>query len=246
MMGGAWRVLVIAGIARSALAQDDSTGRRTEIAGLLTVTTKGISTIPSFTLGKPAAILDVSIARRGLSFEPQFRVGLDGKPWSFLFWGRYRLLQRERVRVDVGAHPALNFRMTPVTVGGVSRNVIVARRFLAGELSPSYALSRSVSIGTYYLYSYGMEEDVTRHTHFVSLRVNLTTVGVPARYVVRFTPQAYYLKADDRDGYYLNSGLSLVRRDLPVSVSTIVNKSVRTSIAGERLLWNVNLHYAIR
>ena len=63
----------------------------TVLGGALTVTTKGISTVPSFTLGKPAAILDISIVRGGLSFEPQFRMGLDGKPWAFLFWGRYRL-----------------------------------------------------------------------------------------------------------------------------------------------------------
>jgi hypothetical protein len=242
----AWLLLVLAGLAQPARAQDDGTRPRTEVAGLLTVTTKGISTIPSFTLGKPAVIADVSIARRGLSFEPQFRFGLDGKPWSFLFWGRYRLHEGERLHVEVGAHPALNFRATQVSIRGAPREVIVARRYLAGELSPSYSLSRSVNVGTYYLYSYGVEEDVTKHTHFLALRANLTTVGLPAQYVARFTPQVYYLRTDDRDGTYLNAGLTLSRRNLPVSVSTTVNRTIRTSVAGDDVLWNVNLHYAIR
>jgi hypothetical protein len=38
--------------------------------GAVTITTKGISTIPNLTLGKPAAIFDLSVGRR-LSFEIQ-------------------------------------------------------------------------------------------------------------------------------------------------------------------------------
>lgn len=246
MTRSAWLLFVLAGRAHPALAQDDSTAYRAEVSGLLTVSTKGISTIPSFTLGKPAAIADVSIARNGLSFEPQFKFGLDGKPWAFLFWGRYRLLEGEKLRVTVGAHPALNFRATRVTTGGAPREIIVARRYLAGELSSGYSLSRRVSVGPYYLYGYGVEQDVAKHTHFVALRGSMTAPGLPAPYVVHFTPQAYYLKTGELDGTYLYAGLTLSKGAFPVYVSSVVNQVIRTDIAGDRLLWNVNLHYAIR
>ena len=48
--------------------------------GAVTVTSKGISTIPSFTLGKPAITFDLSMGKEKLSFEPQFRFALEGKP----------------------------------------------------------------------------------------------------------------------------------------------------------------------
>jgi len=38
-----------------------------------------------FTLGKPAAIFDLSVGNERLAFEPQFRFSLEGKPWSFIF-----------------------------------------------------------------------------------------------------------------------------------------------------------------
>ncbi len=41
--------------------------------GAVTITNNGISFIPNFTLGKPAAIFDLSVGKRNLSFEPQFR-----------------------------------------------------------------------------------------------------------------------------------------------------------------------------
>jgi hypothetical protein len=235
-------------LARAASAQatphaDDQTA----VAGAVTVTTKGMSTIPSFTLGKPAAIFDVSIAKHGLSFEPQFKFGLDGKPWAITFWGRYRLFDGEKLHVGIGGHPALSFKTIPVTASGTTRDVIVARRYLAGELAPSYSLTRNLSVGPYYLYSHGMQSDAARNTHFVSARATLSNIAVSDNLFLRFAPQVYYLKSDDTDGYYLNSALILASRDLPFAISTTANKPLRTNVlGGEEFIWNVSLHYALR
>jgi hypothetical protein len=241
-------LLASSALARAASAQvtphaDDHTA----VAGAVTVTTKGISTIPSFTLGKPAAIFDVSIAKHGLSFEPQFKFGLDGKPWAFTFWGRYRLFDGERLHVGIGGHPAISFKTIPVTASGTARDVIVARRYLAGELAPSYSLTRNLSVGPYYLYSHGMQSDAARNTHFVSARATLTNIGLTDQLFLRFAPQVYYLKSDDTDGYYLNSALILASRDLPFAISTTANKPLRTNVlGGEEFIWNLSLHYALR
>jgi hypothetical protein len=241
-------LFVSTSIASAAFAQEiDSTRNRTAVAGAVTVTNNGISTIPSFTLGKPAAIFDVSIARHGLSFEPQFRYGLDGKPWTFLFWGRYKLLEGEKLNVTIGGHPALNFKSTSVLVNQIPKEVIVARRYVAGELYPSYSFSRNVSVGAYYLYSHGVEPDATKNTHFLALRTTVSGIRLSEDYFMRFAPQAYYLKADARDGFYLNSGLTVARRNLPLSIAAQVNKTIRTRIVeGEDFIWNVSASYAIR
>ena len=235
-------------LAHPAFSQSvDSAGSRTEVTWAISVANKGISTIPTSTLGKPAASLDMAIRRGGFSVNPQFRVRLDGTPWSFLVWGRYRLLDSERLRVSVGAYPALSFRTATVALNGVTRQVVVAQHFAAGELSPSYALSRNVSVGTYYLYRHGLDADVTRHTHFVAARAGLANLKRPARFVARLDPQVYYLKLEDRDGTYLNSRVILAKRDLPVSISGIVNRPIRTNIRrGGAVLWNLSLNYAPR
>ena len=236
---------LIAGGVPGALLAQARTG--TVVTGAVTVTNKGISTVPSFTLGKPAAIFDVSIAHRGLSFEPQFRFGLDGKPWSFLFWGRYQLLDAGRLRLVVGAHPALSFRTIPVVTNGVSRDVITARRYLATELAPTYALSNDVSVGLYHLYSYGVERDVAKHTNFLALRGSLTNVRLPEQLSLRFDPQVYYLRTDALDGFYLYGGATLARRGLPLSLSTVVNRPIRSNVVGGgEFLWNVSARYSIR
>jgi hypothetical protein len=229
-------------------AQDSSrVAPRTLLLGALTVTSKGIATVPSFTLGKPAAILDIAIVRGGLSFEPQFRMGLDGKPWAFLFWGRYRLVDRGPLHVTIGGHPALSFRSSSVTIGGVERDVIVTRRYLAGELAAAYTLSRHVAVGPYYLYSHAFENDVARTTQFLAARAYLTSIPLSKTVFLRVDPQVYYLRVADRDGFYAYTGISVAKTGLPLSLSSVVSQPMRTNVpGGNDFLWNVSARYVIR
>jgi N-acetyltransferase len=234
-------------LAQPAFSQDvDSSRSKTVVTGLVTVTNKGISTVPSFTLGKPAAILNVSIARSGFAFEPELKYGLDGKPWAFLFWGRYRL-DRDRFHLTIGEHPSVNFRTRTVSIDQSEREVIEARRFLAGELYPSYSVSANVGVGVYYLYSRGFDPDVAENNHFLALRTTLSNVPRSDSYFVRFIPQVFYLKQDARDGFYINSALAIGKGDLPLSVGAQVNRTIQTSILeGDDFIWNVSLSYAFR
>src|ERR1043166_1493193 len=77
--------------------KEDSTNDVFHFRGAVTVTNKGISLVPTFTLGKPATIFDLSMGKKKLYFEPQLRFALEGKPWSFLIWWRYRLLNNSKM-----------------------------------------------------------------------------------------------------------------------------------------------------
>jgi hypothetical protein len=55
------------------------------------------------------------------------------------------------------------------------------------------------------------------------------------------------MRMDEEDGFYLNAGLALVRRNFPLSFSSMVNTTIRSNVSvGEDLLWNVSLNYTIR
>ena len=68
----------------------DSTKGIGHFSGAVSVTNNGISFVPTFSLDKPAAIFNLSMGKNRFSFEPDLRFSLAGKPWSFLFWGRYK------------------------------------------------------------------------------------------------------------------------------------------------------------
>lgn len=241
-------ILVLAISAATALSHaqtGDSTKVINSFGGNITLTTKGISTIPNFTLGKPAAVFELLMGRRKLFFEPQFRFGLNGKPWSFIFWWRYRAIRSEKLQLTVGAHPAITFKTRSLTNNGQTREYILADRYLAAEVIPTWLISSKVSVGLHYLYSRGIEKDITKNTHFISLRSSFLNISLTDQYFLRFNPQIYYLMMDEWDGVYVNSSLAFVMRDFPIYLSSQINTSLTTNIPTDtNVLWNISLVYA--
>jgi len=221
----------------------DSTKVVNNFGGAITITNKGISTVPNLTLGKPAVIFDMTVGRK-LRFEPQFRFALEGKPWSFLFWWRYDLVNTNKFMFVIGAHPAFAFRTIIESTGGNTQEIIKVQRYLATELYPRYFVAKSINIGIYYLYSYCLEENVVKNTNLVGLRVNFTNIRLSDQFFMRFNPQIYYLNMDKDDGFYFNATLTLAKRNFPLSVSSLINRSIQTEIpVGEDILWNISLIY---
>jgi len=215
------------------------------VRGAVTVTNKGISLVPTFTLGKPAAIFDLSMGKKKLYFEPQLRFALEGKPWSFLFWWRYRLLNKNKMAVTLGAHPAMNFKTEAWSENGVSKNAIVTRRYLAGELVPNYFVSKNISVGLYYLYSHCFDQGTAANTHFLTINSNFSHIKLIDDVYLRFTPQFYYLNQDGKDGFYFTSAFTVARAKFPLSVQSIINKTIQTEVPGsENFVWNISLIYS--
>jgi hypothetical protein len=243
--GKALFVILVSNIAYLSFAQNtDSLKAPVHFGGAVTLTTKGISIIPNLTLGKPAAIFDLSMGRR-LSFEPQFRFALEGKPWSFLFWFRYDIVNNNKFLFKIGAHPAIAFKTIPYETGGSTREILRAQRYLAGEVAPTYFLTKGISTGLYFLYSRGLEEDIIRNTNYLAFRINFSNIKVTDKIYMRFNPQIYYLNMDRDDGFYFNATLTLAARNFPLSVTSLINKTIQTDIPfGDDFLWNVSLVYS--
>ena len=97
----------------------ETTKEPTNFKTFVSVTNNGISLIPTFSLGEPAIIFEASIGRR-LTFDPMIRYSLEGKPWSYIFWWRYKLIKPNKLQMTLGAHPSIMFRTVNGTINGVS------------------------------------------------------------------------------------------------------------------------------
>lgn len=212
--------------------------------GTASITHNGISLVPSFSLGEPAAIFDIKMTKGKFSFEPDMRFALEGKPWSFLFWFRYKAIEKDRFSLRVGAHPALNFRTVNIIRNGQSEDLIESRRFIATEIAPNYKISDKVSIGMYYLRARGFDEGL-KNSDFVTLNASFTNLFISEKLHLNISPQAYYLRLDDQTGYYVVGFITLTKKNFPLSVSSILNKAIDTQIAPEEdFIWNISLNYS--
>lgn len=222
----------------------DSTAVVKHFSGNISATNNGISLIPSFNLGKPAVVFNLSIGGEKLSFDPQLRFAMEAKPWSFILWWRYKLVQKEKFQMRLGAHPALSFKEINVMKDGNEMEIIRVRRYLAGELAPSFKISKHITLAPYYLYARGIESDITQNTHYIALQSSFSNLKLSEEISMSLTPQIYYLKLDEQTGYYVASGISFVKKDFPFSISGMINKTIDSDIDSKDFIWSVSLVYS--
>lgn len=239
-------ILVPLLFAQSAFSQKkDSTKSISYFSGAVSVTNNGISIVPSFSLEKPAIQFNLSIGKSRFSFEPDLRFSLEGKPWSMLFWGRYKLAITDKFNMNVGTHLGLNFKTSLLPINGDSSTATVTRRYLAGELFPGYSLAKNISAGIYYLYSHGLDAGTIGNTHFITFNIKFSNIRIADQFFIRFNPQLYYLRLDAQDGFYFTSTLTAAKKNFPLSVSSTINKIINTNITGSKnFVWNASLIYS--
>ncbi len=224
--------------------KSDTIKTATHFSGSVTLTTNGISTIPNFILGKPAAIFYTSFGQQ-FSFEPEFRFSLDAKPWMFIFWLRSDLLKSGRHHIRLGINSQINFNKSIVHENGILHEIRSANRFLSADLSQSYVITRKFSTGIYYMYSHTLEKFGLKDLHYLAFRGNFMNIALTDQVFMKFSPQVYYLRIDNRDGFYFSETLTLARKCFPLILSSIVTNPIKTRIpTNNHLVWNINLIYA--
>lgn len=224
--------------------ESDSLPTIREFKGAVTVTNNGISVIPTFMLGKPAVLFDLGVSGKRLSFEPQFRFAMEGKPWSYIFWWRYKAVMAKKFTLNLGAHPAIAFRETQMIVDGETRDMLVAQRFFAEEVVPTFKISDKVSLGLYYLHANGLDKGTTKNTNFLALNTVFSNIRLIEDISLKLNPQLYVLKMDELHGYYVTSTFTLSKKDFPLTLTSVVNQVVKTNIPSKDFVWNLSLIYA--
>jgi hypothetical protein len=235
---------VVAQKSDSLKIKKDSLRIRSEVTGLIGATNNGISIIPTFSLNAPALNVLFSVRRNRFSFDPDVRLTFDGKRGGMVFWFRYRLLMDKKFTFHVGAHPAYNLQTRKISENGTTTTITQARRFLAYELVPNYRISDHVSVGMYYLTGYGLQKDGPKRSHFLTINTNLSNLKLGDDVFMQFTPQFYYLKLNQEDGFYYTHTVGLVKKGWPFLLQSTVNKEIKTNITGsKKFQWNVTLLY---
>jgi hypothetical protein len=222
---------------------DSTIVKSNRFGGAVTVSTKGISTIPNLTLGKPAIVFDMVMGRR-LTFEPQFRFSLEGKPWAIVFWWRYKVLTGNKFTLNLSANPSLSFKTIKETSSDKTQEIIRATRYVAAAISPNFQFNKYFGVGMYLFYTKGIEKFITQNTYMVSLRPGISNIPVTKNITARVGPEIYYLKMDGKDGIFLNTTFSITKKNFPLSVTGLFNKPLKSNIPADyNSLWNVCLVY---
>jgi hypothetical protein len=217
------------------------------IKGTTSVTNNGFSFIPSFSLGKPAAIFNFNInAGKRFSFDPEFRFSLiDGRPWSFIFIWRYKIIDQKQFQFTAGMHyPAVPFRVLAYQTTPIVKNTLATSRVIPIEMTPNVVINKYLSISLFYLYAKGISDDAIQNTNFINLRAVISNIKLSNNLLLRVNPQLFYLQMDDKDGFYFASNFAISSPKTPFFIGATINKPLKTDIIGKKFDWNISLAYS--
>ncbi len=166
----------------------------------------------------------------------------NARYWPFAFCK----LRHFAANLILGTHaPAINFKSATVTEDGEEMDIIKARRFYpALEVLPIYQLNKNTSLSMYGIFGRGFEEEVATTNYFLSFRTDFNNIPLTKQLFLRLNPQIYYLRIEDEDSFYTTGSLTLAHRKWPLSVSTMMNKSLKSEIDVSDFEWNVGVTYA--
>jgi hypothetical protein len=238
-------IMFLFGFPHILLAQknDSTPAKISTFGGAVTVQTKGISTIPNLTLGKPAVIFDMKVGRK-LTFEPQFRFALDGKPWAIVFWWRYNATFSKKFRMIASTNYSFAYKSIIDSSSGSPQEIIRTTRYVVAALAPTYQFNKYLAVGAYLFYNKGIEKYITQNTYMYSFRPSISNIPLIKNITARVGPEIYYLKMDKNDGVYINTTLLITKKNFPLSISALINSPLKSDIPAEYdLLWNVGLAY---
>lgn len=232
-------------IGTGVFAQDNSGKGPSYFRGNISVTNNGLSLIPAFSLGRPAAIFELSMGGERLSFDPELRFALDGKPWSFIFWWRYKIVKSSKFNLHVGAHPAFIFTTTmEPDANGQMVEITKTQRFFAAEISPSYTISPKTKLSFLYLAGRSLGKVPYSLNQFVTIGPSFTNIPISQKYFFNARPQVFYLKMNEKDGFFASSSMVVGRKNFPISLGGIVSKVIVSEIEVDNWIWNISLIYS--
>lgn len=210
------------------------------------LTQNGISPALIFTIDKPALIIKSSIGGRRLTFDPDIRFSLDGKPWGFLFWVRYKIIDKNKYKMKFGTHPGFAFTTVPVVINNVAEDILLCKRYIAGDHTQSYQISEKLSVGTYYFYTHCLD-GLPDNLHFAAITTSIRNINLFSDINLSLSPSIYYLRMDGLDGVYFTSTIQLKKDKFPLSFHSIINKKISSEVLPERkFLWNISLVYSFK
>ncbi len=214
------------------------------INGELSITNNGFSFIPAFTLDKPAGISIITVSKNKLSFQSQIRYSLEGRPWAIAFVSRYKVINTPKASVTAGVYfPGIAFFESKVVQNGIEKILLQSQQSVAPELNASFPVSKHFMLGATYLYNRSMGGVPPLNGHYGGIWASLFDLKISKTLRLAIDSQLFYLNLDGADGTYTSFNFTLSKTNFPITLSSMMFKTIKSNIGGKDANWNLSLNY---
>ena len=211
-----------------------------KVNGKLLVANAGFAPIPAFSFDNPLAIGFLSLKKKRFSYEPDFALGLNGKPWITNHWFRLIILKTSVIIVRTGINPFLFFESERIPSGDERIHV---QRNITFELATEHQLSKKWSLTLTYRYNNGNDGGLSGH--FYDASGSLSGIVISKMISIDLKPQLFYFDLTGKfDGLFTSGSIYILHQQLPISIYFQAVLPLWTSFEGNHFNWNTGLVYS--
>ena len=222
------------------------------IKGNIKVDNNGVDWVPLYTLGEPALSASFSLGNDRFSINPNFRYELDGlQPWAVDIIWNYKLINKGKIHVDIGAFlPGASFQRIEVDEDKLPDIIIQPRVTTLTTTKVTYRFNDNFGLSLLYYEGFNLKkvnEDQLDGGRMFFLQPELNKIQLNDKFHINWLPQLYTIHINADKSYYgflAASTLQVGFKDFPLSIVSIVNKSIDFgNLTGKKFDYSFGINY---
>jgi hypothetical protein len=191
---------------------DSLNTKKLTASGSFSINSNGVASVPAFTLGKPAFITSVSIAKRRFSYDPVLGYGLDLKPWFFDNWLHYKFVTRPIFEMRAGFNYSTYFSEYKLP----DETILQGQRYFTFALEAVYTFKPKNSLQFAWWNDRGQEPGTIKG-NFLSVTCERTEIEVAKKLLLSANAQVFYINyTGDNDGLFITAKVSAAVKNIPL------------------------------
>ena len=191
---------------------DTENAKKLKASGSFSINTNGVASVPAFTLGDPAFITSVSIAKGRFSYDPVLGYGLNLKPWFFDNWLHYKFIARPIFEMRAGFNYSTYFSEYTT----LEETVLQGQRYFTFALEAFYTFKPKNSLQFAWWNDRGQEPG-TIQGNYLSVAFERTEIEVAKKLLLSANGQVFYINySDNNDGLFVTAKVSAAVKNIPL------------------------------
>jgi len=220
----------------------DSIKNKLKANATFSLNSNGISSIPSFSLDKPALFASVSLVKNRFSYEPVLAYGLDLKPWFIDNWFNYKIINRQKFAFITGFNASAFFSEYKLP----DETILQSQRYFAFAFTGIYKFTPNTTLTMAYWNDRGQEKG-TLNGHYLNLMGERSEISIGNHILLVAALQLFYINYDgNNDGIFVTPRIAASVRKVPFSLFFQGTQAITSNISPfPDFNWNVGLAYSL-
>ena len=218
----------------------DSTKAKFHFTGNVSLNSNGMASIPAFSLGKPAFMANLTLAKRRFSYDPTVAYGLNMRPWIIDNWVHYRLIYKPKFELRTG----VDFSMFFSEYDTGEDKILQGQQYITFEIAGIFKITPESSFSLMYWSDNGQDPG-SMSGSFFNIVYDRASIGIGKSLLLSVNVQLFYLDyTGANDGLFVSPRIAASLKDLPLSVFFQATQAITSNVEpfpGFR--WNAGVAY---